>query len=472
MRRTTAVSRNASLKRQCALFPHRLGTTAFAFLCWGALCGSSSALAQEEAKAAPEATPPKASPPGDSKALEGLPEVFKINKPPLITPEELKEFNTPRQNEYRNNNRNGKIDRDLIRQAVRARVFSLTMLKAETDAEKAEGHKIVETFRREIYECGNTATAADKKAIREVLLKEVVDRCKDILDNHLHFYPRMQAVILLGNLNLLEGEGAIRDEAYLPAIEPLLQALDEPGQIDPIKLRAVVGLIRINLHVPNPPSPQLRIHMGESMIRELGNAGAHEWYQARLLEGLGSIDQVNDLQGKPFIITAIQGVLRDKGRPWIARAAAAKALGRAQLTPEMDVDLFAVDIVNLALEMTAAFNGQNGKKSYFWSRCFWDLYCAFKPDMEESKAGRNVGLLNKITRPGMGKFNKVKEAYDQCRPLVEHALASKEANFPKELLTPVQNWLQSNAPADYFKQVPTKQASDGTRPKAAESREN
>ena len=399
-----------------------------------------------------------------TKAATEAPNVFQINNP-KITEAEIKEFKT---NEFKFKIalQRGDLDRELIQQGIRTRVYSLTLLKGASPKEKEDGAKIVESLRREIYGAGLTLPEAGKRSFREFVLQEVTNRCAELLDNH--FYPRLQAVVLLSSLNLIEpepGAAATAAVGYTPVLDHLQKVLDEPGQLEPIKVVAVNGMTRINLTGSTPPSPNQRIRMAHSLIRELNNPQAHEWYQWRLVECLGSIDQVTDLNGQPFIVNTIQKTLNDRSRPWTVRSAAAKALGRAQLTPDMKVNVFVFEIVNLAKEAAEAVNAENAPKSPYWSHCFWDIYCAFKPE-DSAEVARGVGLTKKIERQGMKVFDKtVTEGYKQILPLMNHAISSDIVNnFPDELMTPVRDWLQTNTPPNYKKpEAAPKQAADETR---------
>lgn len=412
-------------------------------------------------------TPPEPAERGVKSPTE-IPAVFKIDKE-LITEAEVKDFKR-REFEYKTALRNGSntnADRELIAEGIRVRVYSLTLRSNITAHE--EGAKIVEMLRREILEAGRLLDPTAARSFREFVLKQLMDRCVELLDNH--FYPRLQAVVLLANMNIVEPDpfGGSAGQAYTPALEPLMKALDEPGQLEAIKIVAVTGLTQINLRGATPPEPNQRIRMARSMIRELANPNTHEWYQERLLEGLGAIDQVVDLEGKPFIVTAIESTLNDRKRKWTVRAAAAKALGRAQLTPDMKIPVFVIDVVNLAREMAEAVNSEGAEKSPYWNKCFCDVYYAFRP-ADSAEVARGAGLIKKLDQAGMSKYETVvMEGYKQYLPLMNHAVfTARVTDFPEEMITPVREWLQTNAPADYNLSpdrtpTTTKQVNDTTR---------
>ncbi|MGE3313749.1 MAG: hypothetical protein AB7O26_01450 [Planctomycetaceae bacterium] len=443
---------------------------AIAFMQMACLAAPLSLVAQNEAAPAEEkaaapaespADPPTTDPPAAAETPEttespaatldsGLDPLFKIEKE-LIDEATVKEFRK-KENDFRIALQAGELSntaRQLITEGIRVRVYSLTLKSNLTDKESSK--KIVEGFRRELLDAG-TLNPAGSRAFREFVLQELVNRCKepDILNNH--FFVRLQALILLSNTNLVEpnpSSPGVPGQAFTPALDPLLAFIDDPAQPYVLKIVATVGLMNINLRGSNQPTPNQRISMGRSLIRELAQPNTHEWYQVRLLETLASIDQILDLEGKPFIVNAVDATLKDPNRKWVVRCAAAKALGRVQLTAEMRVDLYVIDVLNLAREAAEALNKES-QKSPYWSACFWDIYYAFQP-VDSSELSRNPGLRKKVTLPRMDKFQKlVDEGYKQYIPLFNHVIAATPPqNIPEDMLNPFREWLQANTPADY-----------------------
>lgn len=418
---------------------------------------ATEAPAADKPAEAPAAEPAPETPPAEQPveekpepATNGVSALLKIDKP-LIEEEKVKEFKK-KDFDFANTLQRGDLSaasRELVSEGIRTRVYSLTLRSNLTDREV--GAKIVEQFRREILQAGMLKDPAGARAFREFVMQELVARCSELLDNHL--FARFQAVVLLANANLVEpnpqNPGA-PGQAFTPAFEPLLKVLNDPNQPDALKIQATVGLTNINLRGSTPPSPNQRVQAGQAFIRELARQNTHEWYQVRLLEGLSSIDQVLDLAGKPFISDAIDATVKDANRKWPVRCAAAKALGRTQLTPDMKVNLFVIDILNLARDAADAMNAEESK-SAFWTGCFWDIYFAFR------SFDGTAGLTEKVKRAGMQKFEKiVKEGFEQYMPLMNHVIATEQvSNFPDEMLNPFREWLQTNTPADYQPKVDT-----------------
>ena len=221
------------------------------------------------------------------------------------------------------------------------------------------------------------------------MLREIVADCRRLSDNQ--FYARLNAAILLGNAYVVAEVPAdrIAAEFYTPAFEALLEVLEKPGQPEAIKLVAVNGLRNAAVHSNPPLEPSQRIRLANKLRDELAKTDTNEWYQERICETLGSLDQILDLDGKPFIVHALAKALFDRTRPLCARAAAARALGRDQLPPDIDLNVVAYGIADLARQIAETRN--EGKKQVRrW--CIIKVLLAFVPrDSAERRARRLAG---------------------------------------------------------------------------------
>ena len=408
----------------------------------------------------PPATQPSGPPlPAGFKLPQEVPAIMKIDKPLMTEADAQKLAKT---SEVRNfskvlwaGERNGAAD-ESIRKSVRYYLHKMTMKEHQGVL-----HEIREQLLRDLKKAGVRKTKQkDKEAFREFVMKEITTRAEELLDNN--FNVRLQAVIILSQLNLLE-EGRGRDKepavAFTPAAEVLLKVIGDKDQPEAVKIHAVKGLKRIvQLGRPND---DLQHRVAESLIKELANVEYCWWYQMRLTEALGAVDLfLHRNSNTPFILDALSKVLVDRKRHWVVRCQAAKSLGRSRFAPlgggaaavaKVNIGLIAHRIADLGRQMADAYN-KNPRASY-WKDCYFRLYLAFRPIDSHEKA-RHAGLLLKMERLTDQRLavdkQVVNEAYQKVvLPLSRDVLKLKApSQFPKATLDAIDQWLSEQKPAD------------------------
>ena len=222
----------------------------------------------------------------------------------------------------------------------------------------------------------------------------------------------------------------------------MLKIVNDPDQHPALKITAAKGLGRIALTAN--VDPRLKIEIASTLIKELKKKKIHRWYRLRLIEAIGHVDQLLDVQKRePFIIKMLTETLVDPKQDWLVRCEAAKALGRANLGNQIQIDLVCFAIAHLAREMCDPYN--KNPKLADWPECYWKLYLAFQPFKGER---RQAGLLTKAERGTFGgKERFVKSAYKEIVPLLNHVLsATPRPRFTNQQLSRLDEWLKTNKP--------------------------
>ena len=288
-----------------------------------------------------------------------------------------------------------------------------------------------------------------------------------------NFHVRLNVAYLLGELIVRKGDPSkgIPAARYTDAAYPLCDVVTEPRQLDAIKVVAVRGLVRLmRTGQPDPPY-DLRLRVAEcfanqlkrpyqrSLMRQRVDSHLqHIWFQEVLVEGLAGVGIMVNKQAEPFVETVLGDVMADPNRHFLARTAAAKAIGRAPLAGAFDDGLRSYQLVELAGQMSAAYNKAPAKG--YWLRCYQQLYFAFKAisKNEMTVAGKPAGLLGQVATA------KLQDAYSQVVPLVAHVIVQptvaadgKQYFQPisSETLKPLTDWLAENRPANYEPLVPS-----------------
>ena len=379
------------------------------------------------------------------------PAEFAINKP-LTTDEKWKKWRGGKSSGEFNarvqaGDRDGQSDR-IVQDGIREQIYAMSLpTLRDPKSERFVLSEIVQGLLRSVRTAAAKKPAGDQRQYRVFILDEIIKGCRELADNQ--FYVRLNATMLLGNLFIVDASPGTKNEPefYSPAFDALMEVLDRPGQSEAVKIAAINGLQNAALYGAPSLMTHQNIQLAKKLISELEKPGANEWYQERLCDVLSSIDQVHDLNGQPFIVQALAKVLFDTGRPLCARAAAARALGRAQLDASIDLNVIAYGIADLSRQMIEARN--DGKK-HVRRWCIANVFLAFWPKNSYEKS-RRAGLLDRVDEPTYSKYRKtVTEVWGLVHPMVVEELRHRavvNVTFPPQVLAQMVEWLKGNTPA-------------------------
>ncbi len=403
-------------------------------------CAPITISAQSEPKAAGDTVPEDGSglPPGYEPPKEPPAEMLLEKR--ILSPEDQKRIAKELNRNYLKRIRSGDLRSDAARkeilEGIKFRLNALTI---------ADNRKNYGDLRNRITGNGGDIQQAGRLMEKEnqvldfrtKFLQMFVDEAAQLFDNN--YYVRLQAALLLGELNLVEEDSQKqrKREAFPPAAKPLCRVLEDPNQPDGVKNVATLSLIRI-LTSGNPNVEQKR-EIATALLGELKRADANPWYQRRLTEALGRVDVARDLDNQPFVFNALNQVLNDPSRDLRTRTMAAWSLGRIPLDRSLDLNKLVVDIAALAQDI-AEIQAKQPKHPDL-RRCAFLLYLAFHAKDDDDKvakrdANQAGGLLNEPAIAGPAK-----EAYQQVLPIVREIIAGK--TVPPERVQDLNKWLQA-----------------------------
>lgn len=315
-------------------------------------------------------------------------------------------------------------------------------------------------FLQEIRGAAKFQTAPAKaEAFRRYILDEIIKKSRELFDNN--FYVRLNVVMLLERLNLVEGSfRGVGQVAYAPVSAPLLEILRDSDQHEAVKIRAVAGLKRI-LEMGRPQQ-ELTNEIALELIAQLEQDASMYWYPMRLVDALGSVDEplitkvAADANGvpvqQPFHVQALTLVMRDPTHHWIVRSRAANSLGRVSLDASVNTSLLAHEIVVMCSQMSTAYNKQLDQ--FYWNQCFIDVYLAFKPIDDDEKARiYRVKPATLITKFDGQKA--ISDAYQLILPAVKHVLNQPQSvnndrgnqPIPADVDQAMTTWISENKPS-------------------------
>lgn len=401
---------------------------------------------QPPAQGQPNAAQPSPPLPSWFKPPQTPPEILSIDKPllPADAGESFKQVRGKFDAAVLNGNLSAQ---SLLEEGIRYRVLRMAD-KSERDDLSARRLEII----RDLRQCARLQNNQNQaEQFRQFFLSEVVKRTTELLDNN--FYVRLNAVILLTQLNEKEGNPVRRVPAvpYGKTFEPLLQVVGDASQPEAVKLIAAKGIHRLALDA-NLTTDQ-RIAAARVLTDELKKFDAHSWYQVRVAEAMGvlNIDRVPVAgQSVPLLQQGLVEALSDPRRHWMVRSEAASAIGRSTLDGQIRVDFIANRIADLTWQMAVAYT--RNPRQFFWPNCFVKVYLAFRPADDAEKA-RDFGLLLKVAS-GPLKSNEpaVQAAFNAIHPLTAHMVKQdleRPTAFPNAVVQGLQQYLSASQPTDF-----------------------
>jgi hypothetical protein len=350
-----------------------------------------------------------------------------------------------------NGDHDGQSDK-VVQDGIREQLAAMTLASMrDPKAEHFVVSEIVQQLLRYVRTAASKKPPGDQRQYRIFMMQEIIKDCRELQLASNQYYVRLNATVLLAHMFIKEADAATKTdpEFYTPAFDALMEVLEKENQSEAVKIIAVNGLQNACLYGNPALQVNENVRLATRLIAELEKPGANEWYQERLCDALGSVDQPHDFTGKPFIAQALGKVLFDSGRPLCVRAAAARALGRAPLDPSVDLKVIAYGIADLSRQMVEARNA-GSPRMHVRRWCIAYIFLAFQPRNSAEKA-RRAGLLDRVEEPNFVKYKQpVVQVWGIIRPIIVEELrhrSESRVEFPAEMLTPIAKWLKENAPA-------------------------
>jgi beta-lactamase regulating signal transducer with metallopeptidase domain len=307
-------------------------------------------------------------------------------------------------------------EKSLVSDAMR---WKLSLIRRRENRERAAELRL--QVQRDIAEAGKDT---GQRSVRKFLLDTIVEETPKILKAD--DVAAINGAILLAELNEEEADGDKPARPYRGAAESLLKIVNEPQHRVAVRLWGVKGLVRLasDPQLPNP----LRKRIVTTLVAQLDRSGrAHEWYQWRLVEGLGLLDLTQDENEWRDVVGALSRVMGDADRTWRIRAESARSLGWVPYDRDFDAGRLADEIARLAQEMADASESEPQQKKD-WKACAMLFYGAFKP-LGNQAAEQKQGLLTQAnSNPALARYQTtVQAAFDRMLPLAKKILKTDVA---------------------------------------------
>jgi hypothetical protein len=146
---------------------------------------------------------------------------------------------------------------------------------------------------------------------------------------------RVNATLMIGELNVKESFGNASPKPLPAAIDPLVQIIRAKSQIDAVKAAALAGLARhAELGIEEDEARQQvsgeMLKLAEAPLRPGPAAEGQAWIKSQAIEILGLLGATGENNAVPDLLGKILG---DSDAPMLVRRAAARALGRLNYAP-------------------------------------------------------------------------------------------------------------------------------------------
>ena len=150
----------------------------------------------------------------------------------------------------------------------------------------------------------------------------------DMTKGNYHPVARINAMLAIGDLNVREPARTTEEAVPLAAaLQFMLQAYNDPGQIDVVRLAAMLGILRhVSLGIADAQVLPIMLELAKTNQPPDGrSAEGHAWFRVRAMETLGALAATGQ-QGE--VAKTLGDVAGDEESPLWVRCTAARCLGQ------------------------------------------------------------------------------------------------------------------------------------------------
>ena len=373
-------------------------------------------------------------------ADSGLPKRFRPPPPippelsiekPLITAEEVVAWK-PKRLEFQDalDKKPTPATMKIIDEGFRVLVYDLSIVEKRDE---------LTGIRKSIVRYIDNYVEVRNDAGKKFACKSVVKHAKALLDGN--FHVRMQAVLLIGSLNISPEVPGIRLKpavAYVDGLATLLDiirapegGIDQPESVRILAAMSARRLLERGRHTLQVNS-KIPVDCAQRMLAELKGNGS-DWYHQRLIEGLAetALSSVPNEQNQqePLIVEALARILANPRRSNEIRARAAYLLGRVPMPGGLQAAPIAYSIVKLTQKIATEVNQGRlpGGIAIFQLN---DIYLSFVPKVkgETTTDGRKgAGLLSTLNQ------KPIKDAHLDIKPVFQSIFRQYQAAGKKQI---------------------------------------
>jgi hypothetical protein len=383
-----------------------------------------------------------------SARQQGLVRSLSSVRQSLLKPEDESNFNKKISRQYKTllsqgPNLSATADKEVMTQGLRYRIYRATDPQVQASP-FLMGQALLD-IRRELNSCGSLIlNKSSKERFREEVMVLAHGLLLDLLKNNLD--ARMFALAILNELEIRsKGPDQPRTDILGKVPETLQQVISDADAKVPDAVRAAAAVQVRKFLEKTDALPVVQMQLGSALRTQLARTDTEVTYQKTLIEALCRVSWPREIVGQatPSVFDALLKVVADPKRDISVRCMAARGFGRIGYDSEINFDVLAWKVAQLAVQAGEKFNEDPGNPEFPF--CGSDLYLAFHHlDADEAKDPKNIkGMLNRAPRSTV-----VKDAYQLILKIVGPMLAASGEPIPAEDLQAVKDWTEKNVPAD------------------------
>ena len=384
-----------------------------------------------------------------------------VHAPPRITEDDEKKWNSTQQIKFQNAQRAiapTNAETQVLTEGATHLVDRMTIPKYLPNL-----HRNVIARIRTAVEAAGTQPAS-----RAILLKTINSRVAELLAENPPHHPDVQLglVLLLESLN---SKVVVTPPSLVPATgsyKVLLSVLEDSNRPLQCRIHAASGVGRMGrdalVGVPGGDlSVVQRNDIAASLAKVLvsstvqGNEVGKVWFRCRVAKALGDCGVAFDLNGGSGFIDTLMITATNPAEHLRVRAACLRATTQLSWNGTTNVPLILHETAELLLEIAQGYNAALAANKRLANADFqhanMDIYLSFMPESAHQANILKWGLLNQITRPGLGQNGPaVTTAQAAAFPVIQHIIWNPKTpvTIPAAQIAALDAWIKANAPKE------------------------
>jgi len=227
-----------------------------------------------------------------------------------------------------------------------------------------ENYTLLPAFRKKLR---NDLLTVGYGPVHDRLNNLTFEILRKLAQDNYHPAVRFNAMLMIGDLNAVEPGGGTKPAVPLPqAFEFMLATLEDPDQVDTVKVASLIGIIRhARLEVANTQArdravaAMLRIAVSKRPPKR--SPDGHAWMRMQAIDALAALGGGS---AQADVVKALLGIIAEKDARFATRCAAATALTQVKLVEAASSDLSQAPAAlgRLALDIWAAEQARQEKQ--------------------------------------------------------------------------------------------------------------
>lgn len=203
--------------------------------------------------------------------------------------------------------------------------------------------------------------------VHDHLVTRIFDTCKQLAGTKYHPYTRINAVLLIGELNKIEAQskdGGIPPERYHDALPALLDLIEAKDSVEGVVVAALVGVDRHTRYFGDGKTDEKVVDRTYALLSQVAaDANANVYMRRLAVRALGHSGLVGTKSNPLATVELLTKVVNDPANDLILRSEAGRSLGILDLRKANvpNPETLAKAVVTVVVETAKKSGGQEKK---------------------------------------------------------------------------------------------------------------